>query len=89
MSPTIAAARWRKQGQAIYAELDRKLGIVEMIGGATDAGYANRNGKAAVVESFGLAGFGYHARDEFIDANSIVPRLYLMTRMLMELGKEK
>jgi glutamate carboxypeptidase len=78
-----------QQGQAIYAELDRKLGIAEMIGGATDAGYANRNGKAAVVESFGLAGYGYHAKDEFIDANSIVPRLYLMTRMLMELGKGK
>jgi glutamate carboxypeptidase len=78
-----------QEGQAIYAEIDRKLGIEEMTGGATDAGYANRNGKAAVVESFGLAGFGYHARDEFIDANSIVPRLYLMTRMLMELGKGK
>jgi glutamate carboxypeptidase len=78
-----------QQAQAIYAELDRGLNIVEMIGGATDAGFANRNGKAAVVESFGLAGFGYHARDEFIDANSIVPRLYLMTRLLMELGKQK
>jgi glutamate carboxypeptidase len=42
-----------------------------------------------VVESFGLAGYGYHARDEFIDTGSIVPRLYLMTRMLMELGKKK
>jgi glutamate carboxypeptidase len=35
-----------------------------MTGGATDAGFASRSGKAAVVESFGLAGFGYHARDE-------------------------
>jgi glutamate carboxypeptidase len=76
-------------GQAIYAEIDRKLGIAEMTGGATDAGYANRDGKAAVVESFGLAGFGYHARDEFIDTDSIVPRLYLMTRLLTELGKQK
>ena len=45
--------------------------------------------KAVVVESFGLAGYGYHARDEYIDASSIVPRLYLMTRMLTELGKRK
>jgi len=37
----------------------------------------------------GLAGFGYHARDEYIDTSSIVPRLYLMTRMLTELGKKK
>lgn len=73
----------------IYAELDRQLDIAEMTGGATDAGYAARSGKAVVVESFGLAGWGYHARDEYIDTNSIVPRLYLMTRMLTELGKAK
>jgi glutamate carboxypeptidase len=77
-----------REGQAIYAEIDRRLDLVEMTGGATDAGYANRDGKAAVVESFGLAGFGYHARDEYIDIGSIVPRLYLMTRLLTELGKK-
>ena len=77
------------EGKAIYAEIERPLDIAEMTGGATDAGFANRSGKAVVVESFGLAGFGYHARDEYIDTGSIVPRLYLMTRMLMELGKKK
>jgi len=78
-----------KRGQEIYAELGRKLDIADMTGGATDAGYAARDGKATVVESFGLAGFGYHAHDEFIVTDSIVPRLYLMTRLLMELGKEQ
>jgi glutamate carboxypeptidase len=78
-----------REGQAIYAEIGRTLDIVDMTGGATDAGFANRSGKAIVVESFGLAGFGYHARDEYIDTRSIVPRLYLMTRMLTELGKRK
>ncbi|GLR92034.1 M20/M25/M40 family metallo-hydrolase [Bradyrhizobium iriomotense] len=90
--PFVASDRGRalaQEGQAIYAEIDRKLDIAEMTGGATDAGYANRSGKAVVVESFGLAGFGYHARDEFIDTNSIVPRLYLMTRTLIEQGKKK
>ncbi|MGX1319259.1 glutamate carboxypeptidase [Bradyrhizobium sp. USDA 377] len=90
--PFVASDRGRALaavGQAIYAEIDRKLDITEMTGGATDAGYANRSGKAVVVESFGLAGFGYHARDEFIDTNSIVPRLYLMSRMLIEQGKKK
>lgn len=88
----VASDRGRalaKEGQAIYAEIERTLDIVEMTGGATDAGFANRSGKAIVVESFGLAGFGYHARDEYIDTGSIVPRLYLMTRMLTELGKRK
>jgi glutamate carboxypeptidase len=90
--PFIASDAGRalaRQGQAIYAEIGRTLDIVEMTGGATDASYANRSGKAVVVESFGLAGFGYHARDEYIDTGSIVPRLYLMTRMLTELGKKK
>lgn len=88
----VASDRGRalaKEGQAIYAEIERPLDIAEMTGGATDAGFANRSGKAIVVESFGLAGFGYHARDEYIDTGSIVPRLYLMTRMLVELGKKK
>ena len=78
-----------REGQMIYAELGRTLDIAEMTGGATDASFANRGGKAVVVESFGLAGYGYHARDEYIDAGSIAPRLYLMTRMLKELGKRK
>jgi glutamate carboxypeptidase len=84
-----AARALALEGQAIYAEIGRPLDITEMTGGATDAGFANRSGKAVVVESFGLAGFGYHARDEYIDTGSIVPRLYLMTRMLVELGKKK
>jgi glutamate carboxypeptidase len=90
--PFVATDRGRllaKEGQEIYAEIGRKLDIVETTGGGTDAGFANRSGKAVVVESFGLAGFGYHARDEYIDAGSIAPRLYLMTRMLKELGKRK
>jgi glutamate carboxypeptidase len=88
--PFVASSAGRelaKRAQAIYGELDRPLGIVDMTGGGTDAGFANRGGKAVVVESFGLAGHGYHARDEYIDADSIVPRLYLMTRMLTEIGK--
>jgi glutamate carboxypeptidase len=78
-----------REGVAIYAEIGRTLDIAEMAGGGTDAAYAARSGKPVVVESFGLAGYGYHARDEYIDTGSIVPRLYLMTRMLMEQGKKK
>jgi len=76
-----------EKAQQIYRELDRSLVLVPMIGGATDAAFAGRSGKATVVESFGLAGFGYHARDEYIDIESIVPRLYLTTRLLVDLGK--
>jgi glutamate carboxypeptidase len=76
------------RAQAIYGELDRKLAITPMTGGATDAAFAARSGKAAVLESLGLPGWGYHARDEYIEIDSIVPRLYLMARMLIESAKE-
>ena len=60
-----------------------------MTGGATDASFAGRSGKVPVIESFGLAGFGFHARDEYIEIDSIVPRLYLMTRMLQAIAAAK
>jgi glutamate carboxypeptidase len=77
-----------ERAQAIYKEMDRDLGLVPMTGGGTDAAFARRSGKATVVESFGLAGFGYHARDEYIELDSIVPRLYLVTRLLTEIGRQ-
>ena len=76
------------RAQAIYHEIDRDLTLVPMIGGGTDAAFARRSGKAVVVESFGLAGWGFHARDEYIEIDSIVPRLYLLTRLLIEVGKQ-
>jgi len=77
-----------EKAKAIYAEMGRELAFVPMTGGGTDAAFAARSGKATVLESFGLAGWGYHAKDEYIEADSIVPRLYLVTRLLTELGKQ-
>lgn len=77
-----------ERAQAIYREIDRELALVPMTGGGTDAGYAARSGKAAVLESLGLPGFGYHARDEYIEIDTIAPRLYLTARLLTELAKQ-
>lgn len=75
--------------QSIYAEMDgRPLLLIPETSGGTDAGFAGRPGNAAVLESLGLAGWGYHARDEYIEVDSIAPRLYLAARMLMELGRQ-
>lgn len=76
-----------EKAKDIYRELGRELALIPMTGGGTDAAFAARSGKAAVLESFGLAGFGYHARDEYIEIDSIVPRLYLVTRLLMDVSK--
>ncbi len=77
------------KARVVYAELDgRKLAFILGTGAGTDAGFASRSGKASVLESLGLAGWGYHARDEYIEIDSIVPRLYLTKRLLVELGKD-
>ncbi len=77
-----------QKSRAIYAELDgRQLFFHPVTGGGTDTGFASGSGKAAVLESLGLAGWGFHAKDEYIEIDSIVPRLYLTSRLLQELGK--
>ena len=65
----------------------RKLLLHPSTGGGTDAGYATQSGHAAVLESLGLPGWGYHARNEYIEIDAIVPRLYLSARMLQDLAK--
>lgn len=88
--PFVAGARGlqlAQRAQSIYAELDgRKLIFHPTTGGGTDAGFAGRSGKPAVLESLGLAGWGYHAKNEFIEIDSIVPRLYLTARLLQDLA---
>ncbi|ALM51795.1 glutamate carboxypeptidase [Halomonas huangheensis] len=76
-----------EQAQQIYQELDRELQAVE-IGGGTDAAYAYHEDAEtpAVLESLGLVGGRYHSDEEFILVDSILPRLYLTTRMIMELS---
>jgi glutamate carboxypeptidase len=78
-----------RKAQAIYAELDgRALLLHPRSGGGTDAGYAGRSGKPAVLESLGLAGWGYHSKNEYVEIDSIVPRLYLSARLLNDLARE-
>ena len=78
-----------QRARAIYAELDgRPLFFHPVTGGGTDAGFASGSGKAAVLESLGLAGWGFHARDEYIEIDSIAPRLYLTARLLQELARQ-
>ncbi|HBI83750.1 MAG TPA: glutamate carboxypeptidase, partial [Alcaligenaceae bacterium] len=52
-------------------------------GGGTDAAYAALKSKGAVIESFGLQGFGAHSDNaEYVLVSSIQPRLYMTTRMI-------
>src|SRR5256712_820675 len=75
--------------QTVYAELGLKLPVDESgNGGGTDAAFAAASGKPAVAESFGFAGFGYHSsEEEYVELDSIEPRLYLMTRLIMDASR--
>ena len=73
--------------KSIYGEIGRELNVDPMTGGATDAGYAQAAGNAAVLESMALPGAGFHAKQEWVDMNAIEPRLYLSARMIIELSK--
>jgi glutamate carboxypeptidase len=38
------------------------------------------------LDGLGYVGGGFHTDHEWIDLNSVTPRLYLFTRLLMEVG---
>jgi glutamate carboxypeptidase len=83
---TAAARAFAARGKAIYADTGRSLSLLDGTGGGTDAAYANRSGKAIVLESLGLVGAGIHSGDESIELAAIAPRLYLLARLMQEAG---
>jgi glutamate carboxypeptidase len=72
------------RAQAIYGELGLKL-TMEGSGGAADANFASGVG-AAALDGFGIVGGAIHSGDEYAELNSIAPRLYLLTRMIMDVS---
>jgi glutamate carboxypeptidase len=80
-----------KHAQAVYAEIGKALILGDVAeGGGTDAAFAALNSNAPVIERFGVQGFGAHSNDaEYIDTDSIEPRLYLLTRMVMDVAQGK
>ena len=80
-----------EQAKKIYAELGKTLVVdAQAEGGGTDAAFAALDTKNAVIERFGVQGYGGHtADDEWILLASIDPRMYLATRMVMDLSRDK
>jgi len=86
-----ASRRVATYGKTIYQELGMSMNVAEKAtGGGTDAAFAALKTKGAVVEGMGLSGFGAHSNDaEYVKLDTIVPRLYLTTRMIMDLSTGK
>lgn len=86
--PNDVSLKLARHAQKIFQEAGLALEIRDRAtGGGTDAAFAGQRPKGGVLESFGLRGFGAHSNDrESIMIDSIVPRLYLATRMVMDVG---
>jgi glutamate carboxypeptidase len=91
LQPTEASRALGERAKAVYQELGKTLVVQEKSpGGGTDAAYAALKTKAPVVEGFGLRGFGAHSTNaEYVLLESIQPRLYLATRMIMEISRSR
>ena len=75
----------------MYGEIGRLLGVADQAaGGGTDAAFAALETEAPVIEGFGLIGFGAHSdAREYVELDSIVPRLYLLARLIMDVALER
>ena len=91
LQPSEAGKALGAHAQAIYREIGKELVVDDKAeGGGTDAAFAALQTKNAVLERFGLAGFGAHStEDEYVLVSSIEPRLYLATRLIMDVSQGK
>lgn len=71
--------------QGIYAELGRKL-TIEGSGGAADASLSAGVG-TPTLDGFGIVGGNMHTPEEYAEVESVVPRVYLLSRMVIKLSK--
>jgi glutamate carboxypeptidase len=91
LEATPASRALAAHASQVYAEIGSTLIVRDVAeGGGTDAAFAALRTKAPVIERFGLRGFGSHSNDaEYVDLDSIEPRLYLLTRMIMDVSQGK
>ena len=91
LEATPASRRLAAHGAAIYGELGLPLKVLDVAtGGGTDAAFAALKTTAPVIEGFGLSSYGAHSNDaEYVKLESIVPRLYLSARMIMDVSQDK
>lgn len=73
------------KAKAIYGELGRTVGTSGN-GGASESALAMAEGTPA-LDGLGFVGGDFHTDQEWIDLSSVTPRMYLLTRLLMELGR--
>jgi glutamate carboxypeptidase len=73
------------RAEAIYAGIDRKIGRGGN-GGASESALAYEAGVPA-LDGLGPVGGGFHSDKEYLDLTTVTPRLYLLTELLMNIGR--
>jgi glutamate carboxypeptidase len=91
LEPTPASRAMAAHAAKVYATIGRRLRVLDRSeGGGTDAAFAALKTKAPVVEGFGPIGAGAHSDErESIELRSIEPRMYLLARMILDVGAGK
>ena len=91
LEATDASRTLARHAQRIYRELGRELTVSEEAsGGGTDAAFAALETTAPVIEGMGLQAVGGHSNDaEYVVLGSIEPRLYLLSRLIIDVAEGK
>lgn len=88
LAASEASRRVAAHAQRIYSEIGLPLQVLDQAtGGGTDAAFAGLAAEGAVIEGLGLTSLGAHSgKAEHVLIDSIVPRLYLAARLIMDLS---
>ena len=91
LEATAASRQLAAHARTIYEEIGQPMKVADVAtGGGTDAAFAALKARGAVIEGFGLSGFGAHSNDaEYVNLETIVPRLYLGTRLIMDIARDQ
>ena len=73
------------RAQGIYAELGKTIALSGN-GGGSESAVVMSVGTPA-LDGLGFVGAGFHTDHEWIDLGSVTSRIYLFTRLLMEMGR--
>ena len=73
------------RAKAIYADLGMTLTMAGN-GGASESALAAQAG-TPTLDGLGPVGGGFHSVREYLELSTVTPRLYLLTKLLIQLGK--
>jgi glutamate carboxypeptidase len=82
--PSASTQALLTRAQKLYAEIGRQLAGVP-VGSSADVALAAETGTPS-IDGVAILGGGAHGVEDYADLSSIVPRVYLLSRMLMDLG---